>query len=102
MGYKIGICGLSGFGDCFVELFVAHPLVDEVILCDLDADRLAAAAKKHKISKTCASLDELCKTDVDGICLFTQRWLHGPQSIQILKSGKKFQSLTVKENSFSL
>ena len=41
MSIKIGICGTGAFADCFIPLFRAHPLVRQVVLCDLDAAKLA-------------------------------------------------------------
>lgn len=88
MGLKIGICGAGSFGGHFIELFKAHPQVDEVYLADLFPDRLQAAALKHGVSQTYPSLDELCRSDCDAVALFTQRWLHGPQAVQALRAGK--------------
>lgn len=93
MGLKIGICGAAGgFSSAFVPLFKAHPLVDEVYLADLMADKLAEQAAKFGIEKTFSSLDELCKSDCDCIALFTQRWKHAPQAVQALKAGKHVYS----------
>lgn len=92
MGYKIGICGLGNFGRRFIHLFQAHPYVDEVCLAELNAERLKADAGYFKIKRTFPSLDELCKSDVDAIALFTQRWIHGPQVVQALKAGKHVYS----------
>ena len=39
LGIKIGICGLGSFGSQFLELYNAHPLVDEVVLADFIRDR---------------------------------------------------------------
>ncbi len=92
MGFKIGVCGVNSFGQHFVQLFKAHPLVDEVILADLDSKLLGEVAQKFGIEKTVASLDELCKTDVDAIAIYTQRWKHAPQAIQALRAGKHVYS----------
>src|SRR3954468_16335090 len=88
MGFKVGICGTSGFGAAFAPLFKAHPLCDELVLCDLRADVLAKVAAEVGVVRTYPSFDELCKSDVDAIAIFTQRWLHGPMAIQALKAGK--------------
>jgi predicted dehydrogenase len=88
MGIKVGICGVGSFADCFIPLFNAHPLVDEVTLCDLDADKLSAKSAHFGIPHTVPSLDALCETDVDAVAIITQNWLHGPQAIQALKAGK--------------
>ena len=92
MGLKVGICGVSKFGYQFIELFKAHPEVDDVYLADLDADRLAGVARETEVETTFPSLDELCKSDCDCIALFTQRWTHGPLAVQALRAGKHVYS----------
>jgi predicted dehydrogenase len=92
MTIKVGICGTGAFADGFIPLFKAHPLVSDVILCDLDRQKLTEKSRKFKITKTCSSLDELCQSDVDAIGIFTQNWKHGPQAVQALKSGKDVYS----------
>jgi predicted dehydrogenase len=92
MGLKIGICGVGAFADCFIPLFKAHPLVEQVVLCDLDAEKLGAKSARFDLPTTCPSLDELCRTDVDAIALFSQNWLHGPQAVQALQAGKHVYS----------
>ena len=92
MGIKVGICGVGAFADSFIPLFNAHPLVDEVTLCDLDADKLRAKSERFGIPRTCPSLDELCEQDVDAVAIITQHWLHAPQAVQALKAGKHVYS----------
>lgn len=89
---KIGICGTGAFSRGFIPLFKAHPLVRELVLCDLDRAKRDEAAAQNGIARTCPSLDELCQTDVDAIAIFTQNWMHGPQAIQALRSGKHVYS----------
>ncbi len=89
---KIGICGTGAFSRGFIPLFKAHPLVREVVLCDLDQAKRDEVAAQNGIARTCPSLDELCQTDVDAIAIFTQNWVHGPQAIQALRSGKHVYS----------
>ena len=92
MGLKVGLCGAGKFGTQFIPLFQAHPLVDEVCIADVFPDRLTEKAKEFGVARTFPSLDELCKSDVDAVAIFTQRWLHGPQAIQALKAGKHVYS----------
>ena len=92
MGIKVGICGTGSFADHFIPLFAAHPEVGQVVLCDLDAQKLERKSRQHGIPATCPSLDELCQSDVDAIALFTQHHIHGPQAIQALVSGKHVYS----------
>jgi predicted dehydrogenase len=88
MGIRIGVCGTGAFARSFIPLFQAHPWVDEVVLADLLPDRLAEQAAAFGIQRTVGSLDELCASDVDAIALFTQRHLHGSQTLQALRAGK--------------
>ncbi|MBN1350714.1 Gfo/Idh/MocA family oxidoreductase [candidate division KSB1 bacterium] len=92
MGIKIGFCGVGSFADSFIPLFKAHPRVTKLILCDLDAAKLRQKAEKFDLPETCPSLDNLCQTDVDAIAIFSQNWLHGPQAVQALNSGKHVYS----------
>ena len=88
MRLKVGICGVGAFARSFIPLFNAHPLVSEVVLADLIRERAEEQAARFGISRTLASLDELCESDVDAIAILTQRQLHGPQVLQALRAGK--------------
>ena len=92
MGIKLGLVGLGSFGSAFAPLFTAHPLVDSVILCDAEAEKVEKHANNPAIAPKVAgkmlSLDEVCKSDCDAVVIITQPWLHAPQAIQVLESGK--------------
>jgi predicted dehydrogenase len=92
MGLRVGIVGVGAFAQGFIPLFRAHPLVEEVTLCDLDAEKLRQNAERHGIPRTRRSLDDLCGEDVDAVVLITQNWLHAPQAIQALRAGKHVYS----------
>ncbi|MFP6644750.1 MAG: Gfo/Idh/MocA family oxidoreductase, partial [Candidatus Latescibacterota bacterium] len=93
MTIRLGIVGCGSFSRSFIPLFNAHPLVNGVVLCDVDADKLAAAAQTHGITDTAASLDDLCAdASVDAVALFTQNWLHAPQAAAALRAGKHVYS----------
>ena len=94
MGISIGMVGLGAFGSSFVDLFKSHPLVDRIAFCDMEKHRVKHWAEsdfmKHKFDAKDAyySLDNICKTDLDAIVVITQPWLHAPQAIQVMESGK--------------
>lgn len=92
MGIRLGICGVGAFADCFIPLFSRHPDVENVILCDLDPDKLDAKCAKFGIADRCHSLDDLCRLDLDAIAIITQHHLHGPQAVQALQAGKHVYS----------
>jgi predicted dehydrogenase len=102
MGIKLAVVGTGLWGRRLIPLFKAHPMVDEIALCDLDAAKLEAAAAEFGIAKTYPSLDAVCESNVDAVALVTQHWLHAPQAIQVLESGKHVYSsapagITVEE-----
>ncbi|MDP6777936.1 MAG: Gfo/Idh/MocA family oxidoreductase [Candidatus Latescibacteria bacterium] len=92
MGIQLGICGTGAFANSFIPLFKAHPEVDRVVLCDLDAEKLEEKSERFDIPDTCPSLDVLCESEVDAIAIITQHHLHGPQAVQALRSGKHVYS----------
>lgn len=92
MGIRLGIIGAGAFAQEFIPLFKAHPLVDQVVLCDHNAEKLAEVSQRFNISETLPGLDEACDSDLDAIAIFTQNWLHGPQAVQGLLAGKHVYS----------
>ncbi len=92
MSIRVGICGVGSFARNFIPLFKAHPEVENVVLCDLDQEKLTERCEQFEIEDRCASLDELCTWDVDAIAIITQHHLHGPQAVQALRAGKHVYS----------
>jgi len=98
MGISIGLVGLGSFGSAFADLFMSHPLVDRIGLCDLEPERIDAFAGKPswalKFSPKDAygSLDEICRSDLDALVIITQHWLHAPQCVQAMQAGKHVYS----------
>lgn len=88
---KIGIVGTS-FGAEFIPLFRAHPNVRAVCIADLMPERLQYAQDWHGPLETYSSLDEMLKSDVDAVCLFTARWSHAPLAVKALRAGKHVYS----------
>lgn len=95
---SVGFAGLGAFGSEFVGLFRAHPLVGRIVLCDREPDRIKrigerpAFKRKWDPREAVASIEELARTDVDAIAIFTQPWLHAPQAIEALEGGKHVYS----------
>ncbi len=92
MGLKIGVCGAGRFAGSFIPLFKAHPAVEEVCLAEVFPDRRREQAARFGIERTFADLDDLCRSDVDAVAIFSQRWTHGPQALQALRAGKHVYS----------
>jgi len=98
MGISIGLVGLGRFGSGFADLFMKHPLVDRVALCDREPERVARFAEredwkpKFRPADAYHSLDEICRSDLDALIVMTQPWLHAAQCVQALRSGKHVYS----------
>lgn len=98
MAISIGLVGLGGFGSAFADLFKAHPLVNRIGLCDVEKDRVAKFAEdpffadKFNARDAYYSLDDICKADFDALVVITQPWLHAPQCLQAMESGKHVYS----------
>ena len=98
MGISIGLVGLGSFGSCFAPLFKNHPLVSRIGLCDREPALLAKFAAdpfyRDKLNpRDCYdSLDAICRADFDALAIITQPWLHAPQCIQAMESGKDVYS----------
>lgn len=92
MAISLGLVGLGQFGGQFVSLFKNHPDVTRMALCDMRRERVAAVAREHEIAECYASLDEMCRSDLDAIAIITQPWLHAEQAMQVMESGKHVYS----------
>ncbi|MHC5055592.1 MAG: Gfo/Idh/MocA family oxidoreductase [Planctomycetota bacterium] len=98
MGISVGLVGLGQFGSAFADLFRAHPLVGRVALCDREPERMRAVAERPGWDAKLApgdmysDLDALLATDVDAVAIITQPWLHAPQCLRALESGKHVYS----------
>jgi predicted dehydrogenase len=44
------------------------------------------------VTRAFASFDDLLRSDVDAVAIFTQRWMHGPMALQALAAGKHVYS----------
>lgn len=98
MGISLGLVGLGAFGKGFAELFRKHPAVGRVGLCDRETARMEVFASreawKGKFDRKDMydSLDDIIKADFDALVIITQPWLHAPQCIQAMESGKHVYS----------
>ena len=81
-------------------------MVDKIALCDYEADKVKKfledpfMADKVSAADCYESLDDICKADLDGIVVITQPWLHAPQCLQVLESGKHVYSAVPVMSSF--
>ncbi len=75
-----------------LPLFRDHPEVERLALCDVDAERLAWGAQHFGVSECYPDMESLLHSDVDGVVLITQPWLHQQQALAALRAGKHVYS----------
>ena len=88
MKLKIGFVGCGRFSGVFVPLFRDHPLVEKVAVCDIRRDRADRFAKDYHIADVYYDYEDLLKSDVNCIAVFTQRDNHAPFVLAALNAGK--------------
>lgn len=85
---RVGVIGGGQFSSSFIPLFQAHPLVEEVALVELDAERRSRVAAQFTIAQTFASLSEFWKSDFNAVAIFTPRWTHAQIALEALENGR--------------
>lgn len=89
---KLCIIGAGQFSQCFAPLYAAHPLVSEVSLCEVIPERLKSEGVRLGITRQFAAFEEVLRSEVDAVAIFTQRWMHAPLALQALAAGKHVYS----------
>ncbi len=83
----------AGFGRGFLALYLSHPLVSAVGLCDISAQTVSTVAAEHGIESTYTSLDDaLASGRWDAVHIATPVHLHVPQTLAVLASGRSCAS----------
>lgn len=84
----VALVGLR-FGAEFIPIYLHHPNVASLTLCDSDAATLAQWGDKYQVERRAASLDELLSTrQIEAVHLVTPLALHVPQSLAVLDAGR--------------
>jgi predicted dehydrogenase len=85
---RVGVVGLQ-FGASFVPIYQKHPDVAEVVLCDMDEQKLNKSAEKFGIARRFTRLDDLLAAkDVDAVHILTPVMYHVEHSLAVLGSGR--------------
>ena len=87
-GLSIAVVGL-GFGAEFVPIYLDHPDVHSVSICDAHPERLSKTAGMFPVDRCFGDLDEVLEADdVDAVHLVTGIPDHASQAIAVLGAGK--------------
>jgi len=92
---RIGVLGAGPFACHFIPLFKVHPLVTDVYLAERMQERREGAAKKFELTTIFEDFEDLLRSDVDAIGIYTQRWTHGPLAVKAMRAGYPRPSIRV-------
>ncbi len=85
---RIAVVGL-GFGAEFVPIYLAHPDVQSVAVCDGNPERLRSAAAKFGIRQQFNDFEEVVQSpEIDAVHLVSGIPDHARQALAVLRSGK--------------
>ena len=85
---NVALAGLS-FGAEFVPIFLHHPWVESLTICDSDPQVLQTIGDRFEVVNRLSDLDEiLSKDDIDAVHLVTPIPVHAKQTIAVLRAGK--------------
>jgi predicted dehydrogenase len=85
---RIAVVGL-GFGAEFVPIYLDHPDVASVAICDQNAQRLQAVGERFNIRRRFADVAEvIAAPDIDAVHLVSGIPDHAPQALAALNAGK--------------
>lgn len=85
---RVALVGL-GFGAEFVPIYIHHPNVEYLALCDTDSELLAKIGDKFQIKRLFNSLQQIINSDeYHAVHLVTPIPVHAEQTIAVLESGK--------------
>jgi predicted dehydrogenase len=85
---SVAVAGL-GFGAEFVPIYLDHPGVASVTICDLNPERLQAVGDRFGISRRVAKVEDLIAAEgIDAVHLITGIPDHAEQAVALLESGK--------------
>jgi predicted dehydrogenase len=85
---KIGVVGLGYWGPNLVRNFLSHKLVEKVIACDFDKDRLTMIKSKFYSIETTNEYCKLLESDIDAIAIATPVDSHYDLAKKALEAGK--------------
>ncbi len=86
---RLGIVGCGGIAGIMAMVARITPSVRLVVCCDADRERSASFARRHRIPKACAGLDEmLALNEVDALYLAVPHDLHAGMIASAMAAGK--------------
>jgi predicted dehydrogenase len=85
---RIALVGL-GFGCEFAPIYLNHPDVEWLVVCDNDPHRLNKLADRYEIARRATDFQQIIASpDIDAVHLVTPIPLHALQALAVLRLGK--------------
>ena len=85
---NVALAGL-GFGAEFAPIYIHHPRVESLTICDQDAEVLQSVGDRFEVANRVADLREiLSNDDIDAVHLVTPIPVHAEQTVAVLNAGK--------------
>lgn len=84
---SVAVVGL-GFGGAFVPIYLDHPDVARVAVCERDEARVRAITERHEVTDVFADLSEVLAGDYDAVHLVSGIPDHAAQTLAVLRAGK--------------
>ena len=85
---SVAVVGL-GFGAEFVPIYLEHPNVESVMICDSDAERLNTVSEKFNIKEKYTEFSDIINSgEIDAVHLVSGIPDHAEQSLDVMNSGK--------------
>ena len=83
--------GVGGMGGADLKSIASHGSVEVAALCDVDANRLAEAKKRHSKARTFSDYREMISAlgnSIDAVVVSTPDHTHAPAAMTALNAGK--------------
>jgi predicted dehydrogenase len=85
---RVALIGL-GFGAEFVPIYLHHPDVESLIICDSDEKTLNTIGDRFMVRQRSTDLKQILNSvEVDAVHLVTPIPFHAEQTVAVLKAGK--------------
>lgn len=88
----LALIGCGKFAHHFVKLFLAHPDLKKLYVCDLIREKAESFRDEFGVEIIDSYEEVLASHEIDGILNFTERHIHGDIVIRALKAGKHVYS----------
>ena len=89
---RVAVIGCGEFAKHFVPLFLVHPTVEWVKVCDIVTEKAEKYAKSFGVEIIPSFEDAIADEGVNTIAIFTQRHTHGDLVVRALEAGKDVYS----------